>query len=180
MRVVSWIVVIVSIGWLMAFNLGLSHGVGGIPEVNMNQVAGTISAAHSQAVNHGFEDFARRYTEAWNSHDPARVAEFYATDGSITINGNDPHRGTVALVAMVDSYIAEFPDIELSMDGLEALDGRQVYHWSFTGTHSGTGNRVRIHGSETWRFNDEGLIAESIGQYDANEYALQVAEGYPH
>ena len=32
-------------------------------------------------------DFARRYTEAWCSQDPVRVAEHYAPEGSLTING---------------------------------------------------------------------------------------------
>jgi hypothetical protein len=35
-------------------------------------------------------DFARRYTEAWCSQDPARVAENYAPDGSLTINDGPP------------------------------------------------------------------------------------------
>jgi hypothetical protein len=35
-------------------------------------------------------DFARRYTAAWCSQDPASVAEHYAPDGSLTINGGAP------------------------------------------------------------------------------------------
>ena len=34
-------------------------------------------------------DFARRYTEAWCSQNPAQVAELYALEGSLTINGYD-------------------------------------------------------------------------------------------
>jgi len=34
-------------------------------------------------------DFARRYTEAWCSQNPAQVAEHYALEGSLTINGYD-------------------------------------------------------------------------------------------
>jgi hypothetical protein len=34
--------------------------------------------------------FSRRYTEAWCSQDPARVAENYAPDGSLTINDGPP------------------------------------------------------------------------------------------
>ena len=33
------------------------------------------------------DDFALGYTEAWYSQDPARVAEHYAPEGSLTING---------------------------------------------------------------------------------------------
>jgi hypothetical protein len=38
-------------------------------------------------------DFARRYTEAWCSQDPASVAEHYAPEGSLTINGGAPSQG---------------------------------------------------------------------------------------
>ena len=32
-------------------------------------------------------DFARRYADAWGSHDPAAVASYYAPAGTIAING---------------------------------------------------------------------------------------------
>jgi hypothetical protein len=38
-------------------------------------------------------EFARRYTAAWCSQDPARVAENYAPDGSLTINDGPPSVG---------------------------------------------------------------------------------------
>ena len=43
------------------------------------------------------EDFARSYTEAWCSQDPARVAEHYAADGSLAINGGEPAVGRAEL-----------------------------------------------------------------------------------
>jgi len=42
-------------------------------------------------------DFARRYTEAWCSQDPASVAEHYAPEGSLTINGGPPSVGRAAI-----------------------------------------------------------------------------------
>jgi hypothetical protein len=35
-------------------------------------------------------EFARRYTDAWCSQDPTRVAEHYAPEGSLTINEGPP------------------------------------------------------------------------------------------
>ena len=52
--------------------------------------------------------------------------------------------------------------------------------WTFTGTNTGpggTGNAVRVDGFESWRIDEDGLIAASIGSYDAEEYARQLAEG---
>ena len=41
-------------------------------------------------------DVARRYTEAWCSQDPPSVAEHYAPEGSLTINGGTPSIGRAA------------------------------------------------------------------------------------
>ncbi len=35
-------------------------------------------------------DMAERYTAAWNSHSPQKVASFYSEEGRITINNGDP------------------------------------------------------------------------------------------
>jgi len=38
-------------------------------------------------------DFAERYTAAWCSQDPERVAAFFSTSGSLTVNGGAPAAG---------------------------------------------------------------------------------------
>ena len=61
------------------------------------------------------------------------------------------------------------------------VDGDRIeYHWTFTGTNTGavgTGNAVRMDGFESWTMDEDGLIAASLGSYDAEEYARQLAEG---
>ena len=55
-----------------------------------------------------------------------------------------------------------------------------VYHWTLEGHNTcagGTGNFVRIPGWEYWRYSDDGLIAASLGHFDAEDYARQVQEG---
>src|SRR5438067_2281623 len=42
-------------------------------------------------------EFARRYTAAWCSGDPASVAAHYAPDGSLTINDGEPSVGRDAI-----------------------------------------------------------------------------------
>ena len=52
-----------------------------------------------------------------------------------------------------------------------------VFHWTLTGTNAGpggTGRRVQISGYEVWRFDNQGLIAESKGHFDAAEYERQL------
>lgn len=175
MRVVNWIVVIISVAWLILFNLVPGISDISLSHVELDQVTGTVTAAtHTNSLD-SHHEFADRYTQAWNSHDPSRVGEFFTSDCSFTINDGEPYRGTAGLVAMAEEFMMEFPDMDKTMNGLEALDGRLVYHWTVTGTHAQTGNPVRIHGTETWRLDSNGLIAESTDLFDAAEYDRQVA-----
>lgn len=176
MRVVSWVVVVVSVGWLLAFNLGSSFTVA-LPEVSVEHVSGTV-ARGDRSLQH-YEDFASRYTEAWNSHEPARVAEFFTPDVRFTINGGEPYVGREGVARMVQEYLAEVPDLVTVMEGLDSEGGRVVYHWSVIGTHAGTGNPVDISGTEVWRFDDGGLIAESVEAFDQAEYQRQVQHTSP-
>jgi hypothetical protein len=130
----------------------------------------------------GVDDFAARYTAAWCSHEPARVASFYAADGSLQINDGQPAVGRAQIAASAQAFMTAFPDIVVQLDRLTpAKGGRVEYHWTLMGRNTGpggTGHRVRINGFEDWRLGADGLIAESKGHYDAPEYARQVRFGY--
>ena len=125
--------------------------------------------------------FAVRYTEAWCSGDPARVAAHYAPDGSLAINGGEPALGRDAVTEVVRSFMTAFPDMQVLLDDLVARDdGRAEYHWTLVGTNTGpggTGNRVRISGFEKWTMGEDGLVAESQGRYDQAEYDRQLGHG---
>jgi nuclear transport factor 2 (NTF2) superfamily protein len=124
--------------------------------------------------------FATRYTEAWCSGDPARVAAHYAPDGSLAINGGEPAVGREAVSEVARSFMAAFPDMQVLMDELVVgEEGRAEYHWTLVGTNTGpggTGKPVRISGFEEWTIGDDGLVAESQGQYDEAEYDRQLVE----
>jgi nuclear transport factor 2 (NTF2) superfamily protein len=120
------------------------------------------------------EELARRYTEAWCSHDPARVAAEYAPGGTIAVNGSEP----ASIADVADGFITAFPDIEVFMDELVMRDDGVVeYRWTFTGTSAETGRWVRIPGFEDWTIGADGLIAESRGQFDQAEYDRQLRDG---
>jgi hypothetical protein len=118
--------------------------------------------------------FGRSYTEAWCSGEPARVAEHYAPDGTVAINGGAP----TPILDVAESFMAAFPEMELLMDDLVIRDNGNVeYHWTLIGDHSETGNHVHISGFEEWTIGSDGLVASSLGNFDAAEYDRQVAHG---
>jgi uncharacterized protein (TIGR02246 family) len=124
--------------------------------------------------------FAEGYTAAWCSMDPERVAQSFAANGSLAINGGTPAIGRDAIAATAQSFYTALPDMQVYFDNL-VVDGPRVeYHWTFTGTNTGpggTGNAVRVSGYEEWTIDDDGFIAASSGHYDAAEYARQLAQG---
>jgi hypothetical protein len=125
-------------------------------------------------------DFARRYTAAWCSQDPASVAEHYAPEGSLAINGGTPSVGRAAVTEAARSFMTAFPDMQVLMGDLVARAGGAEYHWTLVGTNTGpggTGNRVRISGFEEWTIGDDGLIADSQGHYDQAKYDRQLEHG---
>jgi uncharacterized protein (TIGR02246 family) len=125
-------------------------------------------------------EFAARYTAAWCSQNAASVADCYAASGSLTINRGTPSVGRSAITAAAQAFMTAFPDLEVSMDDLLARGDRIIYHWTLSGQNSGpggTGRRVRVSGFEEWQMGEDGLIATSLGHYDAVEYQRQIEHG---
>jgi predicted ester cyclase len=127
-------------------------------------------------------DFAQRYTAAWCSQDPASVAAFFSPGGSLRVNDAAPAVGRNAITEVARGFMTAFPDLEVSMDDLIAQPGGGIYRWTLAGRNtgpSGAGNRVRISGFEEWRIGPDGLIAESLGHFDAADYQRQLAGNRP-
>jgi nuclear transport factor 2 (NTF2) superfamily protein len=114
--------------------------------------------------------FAKRYAEAWCSHDPKKVAAFYAENGSISVNDGP----LVPIAEVARGFIRDFPDVIVTFDKLEERHNGIEFHWTLIGTHAGTGNKVRISGFELWQIDNDGLIAESKGHFDAADYERQL------
>jgi hypothetical protein len=123
-------------------------------------------------------DFATRYTAAWCSQHAARVASFFAERGSFKINDGVAAVGRDAITSSAQSFMTAFPDLVVNMGQL-AFNGRETeYHWTLTGKNTGpggTGRFVQIRGFEQWRFGPDGLIAQSIGHFDAADYQRQLS-----
>lgn len=122
-------------------------------------------------------DFAVRYTAAWCSGNPDRVAGFFSPGGTLTVNAGPTAVGRLAIADVARSFMTAFPDLEVILDGVNPDGDAVEYRWMLRGTNSGaggTGRRVHISGSESWRFGADGLIAESRGTFDEAEYRRQL------
>jgi predicted ester cyclase len=126
-------------------------------------------------------EFAERYTAAWCSQDAARVAAFFSPNGSLQVNDAARAMGRAAITAVAQSFMTAFPDLIVAMEDLIIKGDRAQHHWTLSGTNTGpggTGKRVRISGYEEWEFGDDGLIAQSLGHFDAAEYRRQLEHGF--
>ena len=115
-------------------------------------------------------EFARRYAEAWHSQDPEKVAVFYTENGRISVNGGPP----VPIADEARAFMRDFPDMVVTFDKLEQRPNGVEFHWTLIGTHAGSGNKVRISGYELWKIDNDGLIGESKGNFDAADYERQL------
>ncbi|MBC7651954.1 MAG: ester cyclase [Deinococcales bacterium] len=125
-------------------------------------------------------DFAKKYTAAWCSQKPENVASFFVTNGSLKVNADLPAVGREAITKVALGFMTAFPDMKVAMDSIIINLTGTEFHWTLTGTNSGvggTGNKVKVSGFELWHFNIDGLIQESIGSYDADEYNRQLKKG---
>jgi hypothetical protein len=108
------------------------------------------------------------------------MASCYENAASLTINGGTRSTGRAELAATAAGYMDAFPDLRVSVDQVLVAGDSVFWVWTLTGTNTGpegTGNRVRVSGIEVGTIGDSGLVANSIGYYDAGTYERQVAHG---
>ena len=124
--------------------------------------------------------FATRYTAAWCSQNAASVASYFGEQVSLKINDGAPAIGRAAITNSAQSFMTAFPALVVKMDRIVVNGAKTEYHWTLTGTNTGpggTGRFIRISGFEEWRFGPDGLIAESLGHFNAADYERQLNTG---
>ena len=125
--------------------------------------------------------FGLKYSEAWCSQNPESVAAFFADNGSLKVNNDKPAEGRNAIAKVAEGFMTAFPDMVVTMDSLINTSEGTEFHWTLTGSNSGpggTGKKVKVSGFELWKFDNDGLILESIGSFDSEEYNRQLVSGY--
>jgi len=129
--------------------------------------------------------FADRWQEAWNSHDPDRVAALCTPDVILEQSSSPTMRGQASVADSVRQLVTAFGDVhfEPTSPPLLAADGRRaVAPWRMTGTMTGrftppgfapTGQRIVLDGDDHWEFRD-GQLARCRILFDANDIAVQI------
>lgn len=136
------------------------------------------SDPEEQLMSDTLQSFAARYAEAWSSHDASSVAALYSENGSLKVNDNEPAIGRAAITEVAQDFMTAFPDMRITNDGVNKDSERVIFRWTWTGSNTGpggTGRTVNISGYEEWRFGPDGLIAESLGHFDSDEYERQLS-----
>jgi predicted ester cyclase len=128
----------------------------------------------ASAENAAREALMFAYLEAWNSHDPGSVAEFFATTGVY----DDRGAGVVAegmpeIRAHVAAVMTAFPDLHFEL--LRSAHGEDFTagEWKASMTHRGeldglqpTGCRVSSEGVDVATLDDEVRISHLVSYYD--------------
>ena len=105
------------------------------------------------------------------------MASFFSPAGSLRVNDSPPAVGRAAITEVAHGFMTAFPDLQVLMDELAVTGERTMYRWTLVGTNTGpggTGRAVRISGFEEWRMGPDGLIAESLGHFDGEDYQRQL------
>ena len=123
------------------------------------------------------EEIAQAYTAAWNTGSPEAVASFYAEDGEIVINRGEPWKTRSGVAEMAAGFYADVPDLSLTCDKVRRAGDHVVYLWTFTGTHSQTGNPLKVAGWEEWDFDADLKVKSSRGWFDTEDHDRQVNGG---
>lgn len=119
-------------------------------------------------------EFANAYAEAWSSKSPEAVASFYAPDGQISINRAEALKGRAAIVRMAAGFHADFPDLTVRCDGVQAAGSHAIFLWTLEGHHVQTRAYVRVRGWEEWEIDEQSKIKSSLGWFDVEDYEGQI------
>ncbi len=118
---------------------------------------------------------AQDHCAAWTNRALGDVAGRYAEHTIMIMNGGDPMESQAEIGDMAAGFMADFPDLVLSLDTVLVADHHMVYAWTFEGHHKETGNHVRFSGWEEWDLDDNLNVTKSLGWYDGVDYERQVA-----
>jgi steroid delta-isomerase-like uncharacterized protein len=129
-------------------------------------MAGTATAAR--------ERLAHEYLAAWNSHDAAAIAAFFAADGRYDdVGAGESADGSAAIRAHAQRVLEAFPDLRFELVRVAHGEGFSCAEWRCEMTHRGelfglrpTGRRASSAGIDIATLDGEGRIEHLASYYD--------------
>lgn len=130
------------------------------------------------------EGVVEAYLAAWNQHDSAAAAAFFAEDVVYyDASVGTPIKGRAAAkTGVIDNFLTAVPDAVWKMKGSPVVqDGSVAFEWEFSGTNSGpwgdgtpaTGKTFTLTGASVFRVKD-GAITTQSDYYDALGFYKQL------
>ncbi len=95
--------------------------------------------------------------DAWNSRDPARVAQAYSAD-SVWRNRDEFFQGREAIQEFLTRKWAKELHYKLMKELWAYTDNHISVRFEYEWQHARTGKWFRTHGNEHWAFNDDGYM----------------------
>lgn len=83
-------------------------------------------------------EVARMFIDAFNSHDPARIAAAHAENVVAVVPPDMTLRGREAVTAYITGWVSAFPDSYLEVHEEIVADDTAIQQYTFRGTHTGT------------------------------------------
>lgn len=117
---------------------------------------------------------AMEHAAAWSAGDPGKIAELFAEDGAISVNGGEPHVGRAAISDNARSLLATFPGLVVHCHQTRHAGDRAVFIWTLEGQHADTGNLVSLPGWHEWELDDDMHVKRCRGFFDASDLERQI------
>jgi steroid delta-isomerase-like uncharacterized protein len=126
------------------------------------------------------------YAEAWNAHDPDRVADHFADEGvrewelvmSPLIGGPTRFAGHKDIATGVKAFMDAVPDLKVELRTVAETDDGAMLEWVVKGTHTGAwgdwtgqGEAVVLPGVSVYRIDGDKLTEERM-YYDPDMMAM--------
>jgi steroid delta-isomerase-like uncharacterized protein len=131
------------------------------------------------------KEFVTNYMmQAWNERDPSVITRTFLPDAKIHSSSEDLI-GAEEMVATVESWLAAFPDLQVTIQEIVQENGMVVAMWSATGTHKGalrelqpTGLTAQYRGVTIHRVQDN-KIAEYWAYVDMRAFLEEACKMQP-
>lgn len=122
------------------------------------------------------ESMAKKHAAAWNEGAADKIAELFAENGTITVNGGEPHVGRAKISENAKELLADFPGLVVHCHETRHAGDRAVFIWTLEGNHAETGNFVSLPGWHEWELDDNMQVKRCKGFFDAAELERQITD----